>query len=287
MTMITKGVNVRILRTQSTSGARYGVVKGDTVALLPASLSERDLVGLLPKEIADLEGSSGEVMELAATTVLAPLKEPSKIICVGLNYRDHATETGQDFPPTPLIFAKFPSSIIGPGQVVSWPADITSSVDWEGELAVVIGRRARDIDAAEAPDHIFGYTVANDVSARDVQFGDVQWVRGKSLDSFCPLGPWIVTGDEFDPRAGSSITTRVNGEIMQESRTDQLIFDVPEIVSWLSSQFTLNPGDVILTGTPGGVGVFREPPILLGSGDVVEVTIEGIGTLVNPVVGGR
>ncbi|WP_296603464.1 fumarylacetoacetate hydrolase family protein [Nocardioides sp.] len=257
------------------------------MTLLPSSLSERELVGLKPKEILDLDHGPEDVVALETVAVLAPLAKPSKIICVGLNYRDHATETGQDFPPTPLIFAKFPSSIIGPDEEISWPSEITSSVDWEGELAVVIGRAARDITPAEAPDHVFGYTVANDVSARDVQFSDGQWVRGKSLDSFCPLGPWIVTADEFDPEAGAAIRTRVNGEVMQESRTDQLIFPVSEIVSWFSTQFTLNPGDVILTGTPGGVGAFREPPIRLGAGDVVEVTIEGIGTLVNPVVGGQ
>lgn len=283
----TEGEKLKIVRTQSPFGPRYGLVDGDEVQLLPSTLTERQLVGLRPQEILGLDLASTDVVALAGARLLAPLADPSKIICVGLNYRDHAIESGQEFPENPLIFAKFPSSIIGPHAGISWPTDITSAVDWEGELAVVIGREARDVHADDAVDHVFGYTVANDVSARDVQFGDGQWVRGKSLDTFCPLGPWIVTPDEFGPETGSSISTTVNGVVMQQSRTDQLIFGVGEIISWLSTQFTLNPGDVILTGTPAGVGAFREPPIRLTAGDVVEVVIEGIGTLTNPVLGGR
>ncbi|VBB43990.1 Fumarylacetoacetate hydrolase family protein [uncultured Desulfatiglans sp.] len=210
------------------------------------------------------------------------VSRPSKIVAIGLNYRDHADESGGRAPERPLLFAKFPNSVAAHGEAVTWDTSLTDKVDYEAELAVVIGRRSRNLGVGDALAAVFGYTCANDVSARDLQFGDRQWVRGKSLDSFCPLGPWIVTADAFTEPLDLEITCRVNGRLMQSSRTSRMIFNVPELVSFLSRNFTLQPGDVILTGTPSGVGAFRDPPFYLRSGDEVSVTIEGIGTLTNP-----
>jgi 5-carboxymethyl-2-hydroxymuconate isomerase len=213
----------------------------------------------------------------------APLTAPSKVACVGLNYHDHCRETGMAAPERPIIFAKFPSSLVGPDAAIEWPDGLTEQVDWEVELAVVIGRRIRHADASEALDAIFGYTAANDVSARDLQFADQQWVRAKSIDGFCPLGPVIVTPDEFGAPQDKRLIARVNGETMQDSTTAEMIFGVAEIVSFLSRACTLEPGDLILTGTPWGVGGFRDPPIFLKPDDTVEVEVEGVGVLANQV----
>jgi 2-keto-4-pentenoate hydratase/2-oxohepta-3-ene-1,7-dioic acid hydratase in catechol pathway len=213
----------------------------------------------------------------------APLHAPSKVACVGLNYHDHCRETGMVAPERPLIFAKFPSSLTGPGAPIEWPQGLTEKVDWEVELAVVIGRRTRHAGPGEALDAVFGYTAANDVSARDLQFADQQWVRAKSIDSFCPLGPVIVTPDEFGDPQDKRLVARVNGETMQDSTTAEMIFGVAEIVSFLSHACTLVPGDLILTGTPWGVGGFRDPPVFLKPGDTVEVEVEGVGVLANDV----
>jgi 2-keto-4-pentenoate hydratase/2-oxohepta-3-ene-1,7-dioic acid hydratase in catechol pathway len=213
----------------------------------------------------------------------APLRHPSKIPCVGLNYHDHCRETGMDAPARPMIFAKFPSCIVGPDAPVTWSPELTSQVDWEAELAVVIGRRLREVTAAEALAGVFGYTAANDLSARDIQFGDGQWVRGKSLEGFCPLGPAVVTPDEFGDPQRKLLHSRVNGRLMQDSTTAEMIFGVAEILSFLSASFTLEPGDLILTGTPWGVGGFRDPPVFLAPGDVVEVEVEDIGVLRTPI----
>jgi 2-keto-4-pentenoate hydratase/2-oxohepta-3-ene-1,7-dioic acid hydratase in catechol pathway len=211
----------------------------------------------------------------------APLALPSKIACVGLNYRDHCRETGMEAPERPLIFAKFPSSLAGPDEEIEWPEGLTDQVDWEVELAAVIGRRLRRAEPAEALDAVFGYTAANDVSARDLQFADQQWVRAKSIDGFCPLGPVIVTADEFGDPQDKRLAARVNGETMQDSTTAEMIFGVAEIISFLSRACTLEPGDLILTGTPWGVGGFRDPPVFLQPGDRVEVEVEGVGVLAN------
>jgi 2-keto-4-pentenoate hydratase/2-oxohepta-3-ene-1,7-dioic acid hydratase in catechol pathway len=213
----------------------------------------------------------------------APLKAPSKIACVGLNYHDHCRETGMAAPERPLIFAKFPSSLVGPDAAIGWPDGLTEQVDWEVELAVVIGRRVRQASEREALDAIFGYTAANDVSARDLQFADQQWVRAKSIDSFCPLGPVIVTPDEFGDPQDKRLVARVNGETMQDSTTAEMIFGVAEIVSFLSQACTLEPGDLILTGTPWGVGGFRTPPVFLKPADAVEIEVEGVGVLSNHI----
>ena len=213
---------------------------------------------------------------------LAPaVSRPSKIIAIGLNYQDHAEEGKAELPKTPLVFAKFPSSLAAHQQPIRWDAAISKKVDFEVELAVVIGKRVSCCSEAEAIRAIFGYTCANDVSARDLQFGDGQWVRGKSLDTFCPLGPWIVTADDIPEPQNLAISCRVNGVTMQSSSTSRMIFSVAFLVSFLSRHFTLFPGDVILTGTPSGVGVFREPSIYLRDGDQVSIMIENIGTLTN------
>jgi 2-keto-4-pentenoate hydratase/2-oxohepta-3-ene-1,7-dioic acid hydratase in catechol pathway len=230
----------------------------------------------------------GGAVELAAATEpnpeLGPPLRPGKIVAVGLNYRMHADESGVEAPTRPLIFAKFPSSVTGPSAPIVVDPGLAERVDWEVELAVVIGRRMRHVSEADALEHVFGYTVANDVSARDVQFSDGQWTRGKSFDTFCPLGPVVVTPDELGPVDDLRLTTRVNGELMQDDTTGSMIFGVPQLLSFCSRCFTLEPGDVVLTGTPDGCGEFMDPPRSLFPGDVVEAAIEGIGVLRNEVM---
>ena len=213
----------------------------------------------------------------------APLRPP-KIVAIGLNYHDHAREAGGDVPARPLVFAKLPSAVIGPGEAIEIDPKLTARVDWEVELAVVIGRRMRDVDAGDALRYVFGYTVANDVSARDVQFADGQWVRGKSFDTFCPLGPMVVTADCVPDPQRLRLETRVNGETVQDSSTAEMVFGVAELLAYCSRSFTLEPGDILLTGTPWGCGEFMNPRRSLRAGDVVEVEVEGIGVLANPVV---
>jgi 5-carboxymethyl-2-hydroxymuconate isomerase len=219
----------------------------------------------------------------ADARVLAPLR-PASIVCIGLNYLDHVRETGMEAPTRPLVFSKLRSSVIGPGEAIRIDPAVTTQVDWEVELAVVIGRRACRVPVDGALDVVFGYTAANDVSARDVQFGDGQWVRGKSLDTFCPLGPAVVTRDEVPDPQRVALRTRVNGETVQDSTTAEMVFGIAELISFCSHSFTLLPGDVLLTGTPWGCGAFADPPQYLRDGDVVEVDVAGIGTLTNPVV---
>lgn len=204
-----------------------------------------------------------------------------KVICVGLNYRDHATEQGVDPPSAPLLFAKFANTLCSNEDPIELPQGI-GHVDAEAELAVIIGQNAHHIRANNAYDVVYGWTCANDVSARDAQFGDGQWFRGKSYDSFCPIGPRIVPRDDLDP-SNLAIRQLVNGKAVQQSHTNQLIFPVDELIAYTSSVLTLEPGDLILTGTPAGVGVFRNPKVSLQAGDLVEVEIEGIGTLRNRV----
>ncbi|OYR41983.1 fumarylacetoacetate hydrolase family protein [Halorubrum sp. Eb13] len=209
----------------------------------------------------------------------APVSDPEKVVCVGLNYRDHAEEGDNPIPDEPVLFSKFPTSVAGPEDAVTWDPDLTQKVDYEAELVAVIGEEARRVDPEEAMDHVAGFTVGNDVSARDLQHGDGQWVRGKSLDSFAPVGPELVTTDEVGDPHDLAIWADVNGERLQESTTANLIFGVDELVSFCSRAFTLKPGDLLFTGTPPGVGVYREPPVLLGDGDSVTVGVEGVGEL--------
>ena len=208
---------------------------------------------------------------------------PRMIWAVGINYRDHAAETGRDLPTAPTIFAKAPGSVIGPDMPIIIPRHVTQP-DYEGELAVVIGTRAKDVAAANALQYVAGLTIAHDVSARDHQFTTGQFTWSKSFDTFCPLGPEVVSLDEVDLRAGLPLETKVNGEVLQSSNTSELIFDVPALIAWISQGLTLEPGDVILTGTPSGVGAARTPPRWLQNGDVVEISIGGLGTLRNSVV---
>ena len=245
----------------------------DLLAAVPAALGalravDSDIVRRTGRLIADLE-------------LLPPVARPGKIVAIGRNYRDHAAEQNVEPPPAPLVFAKFPTAVVGPGADVRWDPGLTSQVDYEAELAVVIGTTARRLSPEEALGAMLGYTCLNDVSARDLQFGDGQWTRGKSLDTFCPMGPEIVTGDEIGDAADLAIRCLVNGEERQSARTSDLYFGIAEIISHCSQSFTLEPGDVIATGTPGGVGVFRKPPVFLADGDEVVVEIEGIGRLVN------
>ncbi len=210
------------------------------------------------------------------------IPRPGKIVCVGLNYRDHAAEAGLDLPKAPLLFAKWGNTLIGDGDAVVVPPEVTQ-VDYEAELGVVIGTQARRVSERDALDHVEGYICVNDVSARDLQFADGQWTRGKSPDTFCPVGPRLVPREEIaDPQA-LAIRCLVNGEALQDSSTAQMIFSVAEIIAYTSRTVTLQPGDLIATGTPAGVGVFRDPKVLLQDGDVVAVEIEGLGTLTNPI----
>lgn len=212
----------------------------------------------------------------------APVPRPGKLICIGLNYRDHAAESNMAIPERPVVFSKFSTAVIAPGEPVVIP-ETSQQVDYEAELAVVIGRRAKNVSASNALDYVLGYTAFNDLSARDFQFADGQWQRGKSCDTFAPMGPTIVTADEIPDPHRLSIKLRLNGNTMQDSNTDQLIFGVPELIAFLSETITLEPGDVIATGTPPGVGFGRKPPVFLKNGDEMEVEIEKIGTLNNPV----
>ena len=220
---------------------------------------------------------------LNSVTLLAPVTRPGKIIAVGLNYRDHALETKMEIPTTPIIFAKFPSSITGPDADVILPDD-DPQADYEAELAVVIGRTAKAVTEADALNHVAGYMPLNDVSARKWQFADKQWVRGKSCDTFCPTGPWLTTRDAVPDPHALAIRMRVNGTTVQDSNTSNLIFETPTLIAFISAAITLEPGDIIATGTPAGVGVFRKPPVFLKPGDVMEVDIEGLGVLRNRVV---
>jgi 2-keto-4-pentenoate hydratase/2-oxohepta-3-ene-1,7-dioic acid hydratase in catechol pathway len=213
----------------------------------------------------------------------APVPRPGKVICIGLNYRDHAAESNMPIPERPVIFSKFSTCVIAPGEPVVIPPS-SQQVDYEAELAVVIGRRAKNVKATRAIDYVLGYTAFNDVSARDFQFADGQWQRGKSCDTFAPMGQTIVTTDTITDPHKLSIKLVLNGQTMQDSNTDQLIFGVPELIEFLTESITLEPGDVIATGTPPGVGFARKPPVFLKPGDEMEVLIQGIGGLGNPVV---
>jgi 2-keto-4-pentenoate hydratase/2-oxohepta-3-ene-1,7-dioic acid hydratase in catechol pathway len=208
-------------------------------------------------------------------------ERPGKIVAIGLNYMDHVRESGAEAPKRPLVFAKFTTAVIGPNEPIKIPRSLTQRVDWEVELAVVIGETARNVPVEEALGVIKGYTIGNDVSARDLQFADGQWVRAKSLDTFCPLLDEIV---QIEDPQNLKLITRVNGETMQDSNTSEMIFGVAELISYCSHSFTLEAGDVMLTGTPWGCGEFMDPQRSLQDGDVVECEIEGIGVLSNPVV---
>jgi 2-keto-4-pentenoate hydratase/2-oxohepta-3-ene-1,7-dioic acid hydratase in catechol pathway len=248
----------------------------DSVRGLLAAL---DAAGLA--ELAGRAGRSQRRSPLADLRLLAPVPDPEKIICLGLNYRDHAAESGQEIPKAPMWFAKFANSLVGSGQDIVLPAAHPEFVDYEAELAIVIGRTAREVDVAEALEYVAGAMPFNDVSARDLQFQNPLWTSGKALDTFAPCGPALVTLDEIDDLHALGVRTRINGELVQEGNTRELIFSVPETVAWLSRTITLRPGDIIATGTPAGVGASRNR--FLRGGDTVTVEVDGLGAVVNPV----
>lgn len=229
-----------------------------------------------------LEHSAAPDAALSEVKLLAPIANPSKVVAIGLNYMDHCREQKVEPPKAPLIFTKFSTAIIGPGETIRWDPALTKQVDFEAELAVVMGRTARNVTEAEALDYVAGYTICHDVSARDLQFSDGQWVRGKSLDTFCPLGPYLVTADEISDPHALAIRCTVNETVLQNSNTSEMIFRIPYLIAYITRAFSLLPGDVITTGTPDGVGVFRSPKIFLKDGDVVTIEIEGLGQLTNP-----
>ena len=232
-----------------------------------------------------LEGTPGGMLE--KSLLAAPIHRPPKIVAVGLNYRDHAEESGLGIPSVPVVFSKFPSTVTGPHDDVRAHANLTQRLDYEVELGIVIGKAARNISLEDAIDHVFGYTIVNDVSARDLQMGSDtsgQWTRGKNLDTSLPTGPWIVTRDEIPEPNQLRLGCSVNGQTLQDASTSMMIFNVPEIVSRLSQWFCLEPGDLIITGTPAGVGFARKPPIFLKPGDVMKTWIAGIGELENRIV---
>ena len=230
--------------------------------------------------------TSSHGLDPAVLTFAAPIPRPPKLICIGLNYRDHAAESKLAIPEVPTMFAKFPTAVIGPGQPIVLPKNSTKP-DYEAEFAVVIGRRGRHVAEDDWRDYVFGYTILNDVSARDFQMATSQWMIGKTFDTFAPFGPAIVTADEIADPHNLRISLTLNGETMQDSSTGNLIFKLPQLIAYLSSVFTLEPGDVIATGTPAGVGFARKPPRWLRPGDEVRIQIEGLGELVNPVVAER
>jgi len=275
------------------AGRRAGVVIADMIldvssALHGVPVAIEDILrrGLLP-EVQNLADNASEIdrahfLPLKGARLHAPLQSPTKIICLGMNYRDHALEQKKEPPAHPMLFAKAPSALAGPyDDIVIRPG--VENVDAEAELAVVIGREGTMIPAANALDHVVGYMAFNDVSARKIQREDKQWFRGKSFDTFAPCGPWIVTPDEIGDANALAIRQRLGETVMQESNTSRMMFPVSEIISFISSAMTLMPGDIIATGTPEGVGVFREPPLFLKDGDVVTVEIERIGYLRNRV----
>jgi 2-keto-4-pentenoate hydratase/2-oxohepta-3-ene-1,7-dioic acid hydratase in catechol pathway len=281
---------MQLVRFETGGTPAWGVRRDDEVVSL-AGLREE--VSYQQLTDAGFLRTVEDAVDAAATTtipadeanLLAPVPRPGKLVCVGLNYHDHAEEQDEEVPERPLLFSKSTASVTNPGDPIVHPAEL-EKVDYEVELGVVIGRTAKDVDAADARDYVAGYTAINDVSGRDAQFEDGQFFRGKSYDTFAPMGPTLVPDEYVDP-GDLDVACRVNGETKQESSTEEFIFGVEAVVEYISGFTTLRPGDVISTGTPGGVGIFRDPPELLEPGDDVEVEIEGIGTLANPVVGER
>jgi len=266
---------MRWLRFESGGRPRIGYLRGSEVQPVVADALQDVMAG---RGTAD----AGAPLRRADVKVLAPLR-PGKIVCVGLNYMDHCREQKIEPPAHPTLFAKFPTCVIAPGDEVRWPADFSSQVDYEAELAVVIGSLTQRVSEADALSRVFGYTAANDVTARDVQRGDKQWIRGKAADTFCPLGPVVATADEIPDPQQLPIRCRVNGATLQDSHTREMIFPVRAIVAFVSRAITLEPGDVILTGTPDGVGMYRDPKVFLKPGDRVEVEVGDLGVLDNPI----
>lgn len=280
---------MRLVSYEDGNGRHVGVLLGEQVvpaaALDGRARSARTLLGALDAvglaALGERAARGGQRIELADVRLLAPVPDPQKIICLGLNYRDHAAETGQEIPPAPMWFAKFANSLIGSGEEILLPASHPEYVDYEAELAVVIGRRARNVEAATALEHVAGAMPFNDVSARDLQLQNPLWTSGKAIDTFAPCGPALVTLDEVEDLQALGLRTRINGEVLQEGTTAAQIFGVAETIAWLSRTMTLVPGDIIATGTPAGVGAAKGR--FLRDGDLVEVEVDCLGTVSNPV----
>jgi len=274
---------VRLVCIASSAGTRWGALEDDGIRLAPSAW------GPIEPNLADVYETCAQLAKipldasLLSARRLAPVPNPPQLIGIGLNYRDHAIESGLPIPLAPITFALFTTSIIGSGETIIIPPG-SIKVDWEAELGVVIGREGRNIPVESAMDHVAGYVVLNDVSEREIQSAEGQWGRAKSFDTFKPMGPWLVTCDEVPEPGNLTIELRVNGTVKQSSSTRELIFGVPELVNRLSAYTTLKPGTVISTGTPPGVGQSRTPPEFLRAGDEVSVTVERVGTIINPVV---
>lgn len=273
---------MKVARIDVEGTERLARIEGDVAH--PLELDGSSPLALLLGDPSSLPHPAADPIPLGRARLLAPIARPGSVIAIGLNYADHARESGLDAPPSPVTFPKLPQSIIGPDEAITWSADASGEVDYEAELACIIADETRNVSAVDALGHVLGYTCCNDVSARDAQFSDGQWLRSKSFDTFCPLGPWLVTPDEISDPQNLAIACRVNGKTLQDSNTNEMIFGVAEIIAYLSRYFTLLPGDVITTGTPAGVGFARKPQIYLGDGDIVEVDIAGIGVLSNTCI---
>lgn len=281
---------MRLVTYQSANGPKLGVVHDDKIVTIP----NLDMLTLIEEGETGLNtarNAAGEAVSLASAKLLAPIPSPRRnILCIGMNYAAHAAESLRAkgapivMPKIPVFFSKNTLAVIGPNDDIPWHSNATQQVDWEVELAVVIGKRGINIKAKDALDYVFGYTVVNDVSARDRQSDHQQFFKGKSMDGSCPMGPWIVTKDEVPDPHVLQLRTKVNGVLKQNSNTADFIFNIPAIIEWMSAGMTLLPGDVIATGTPEGVGFARTPAEFLGHGDVVECEVEGVGAIKNRVV---
>ena len=265
---------MKLLSYSANGEDRVGILDGERIRRVDVP----NMLSLI--ESGSRATSAGANDALSQVKILPPLR-PGKILAIGRNYLEHARELNNEVPSEPLVFAVMPSAVIGDGDVIEWESELTSQVDWEGELAVIIGKTARRVSREDALDCVFGYTVANDVSARDLQTRDKQWARAKGLDTFCPIGPCIVTADEITDPQDLAIVTMVDGIEKQNGSTANMIFNARVLIEFLSRAFTLNPGDMILTGTPAGVGKAMKPPQFLGDGKIVSVEIDGIGRLTN------
>jgi 2-keto-4-pentenoate hydratase/2-oxohepta-3-ene-1,7-dioic acid hydratase in catechol pathway len=281
---------MRLVTYQSASGPKLGVVQGDNVVTIP----KLDMLSLIEQGAVGLErarSANGRKLTLKRLQLLAPIPSPRRnILCIGMNYAAHAAESLRaqgkpvEMPPVPVFFTKNTLTVNSPYGDIPIDPNVSDKIDWEVELGVVIGKRGKNIKRSEALDHVFGYTVINDVSARDLQRSHQQFFKGKSLDGACPMGPWIITKDEIPDPHVLPVRCRVNGVTKQDSNTSDFIFDIPAMIEWLSAGMTLLPGDIIATGTPEGVGFARTPPEYLKEGDVVECEVEGIGVIRNRVV---
>jgi 2-keto-4-pentenoate hydratase/2-oxohepta-3-ene-1,7-dioic acid hydratase in catechol pathway len=300
---------MRLVTYESSANWHSGIIVGDWVVdssaaakradlnrgTEAAQISNRDIIQLPPEQQSDLERAARALagedpappgVFLTGDLLLGPpIPDPEKMICLGLNYRSHAEEIGFSIPTVPILFAKFRNALTGPTSPVILPG-LSQEIDFEGELAVVMHRQCKNVSSENALEYVAGYMVLDDVSARDLQFRSGQWLSGKTLDTFAPCGPALVIDEIADPQ-NVDISTRVNGQTFQQDNTRNMIFPVADSIAYISQLMTLEPGDIIATGTPEGVGFKRNPPVFLHHGDVVEVTIDGIGTLRNPVVGNR